>query len=180
MKLFNQLEYIDFGIAVYEHNVKKGWWDAPVRPFANTLDLIHSELSEATEADRKNLADDKLPDFPGTWVEIADTGIRCLDCIAHYNQLHQRDGLQPLRSTTFGEMNMDVRAEIDQAWRHYGQYGNAASCCVYLWHAVHKLHYMAHNMGFDLLEMMKAKQAYNVTRKDHTRKARAAQHGKKY
>lgn len=41
--------------------------------------LIHSELSEALEAIRKSLKDDKLPHRSGEEVEIADTVIRILD-----------------------------------------------------------------------------------------------------
>lgn len=41
--------------------------------------LMHSELSEALEADRKGLMDDKLPHRNGLEVELADTIIRILD-----------------------------------------------------------------------------------------------------
>lgn len=41
--------------------------------------LMHSELSEALEADRKDLMDDKLTDELGLPVELADTLIRILD-----------------------------------------------------------------------------------------------------
>jgi len=40
---------------------------------------MHSELSEALEADRKGLMDDKLPGRPGTEVEFADCMIRMMD-----------------------------------------------------------------------------------------------------
>ena len=41
--------------------------------------LIVSEISEALEAVRKNLMDDKLPHRPGLTVELADAVIRILD-----------------------------------------------------------------------------------------------------
>lgn len=41
--------------------------------------LIHSEVSEACEAHRKNLMDDKLPDRHGVEVELADAVIRIFD-----------------------------------------------------------------------------------------------------
>lgn len=44
--------------------------------------LMHSELSEALEADRRGLADDKLPHLPGIDVELADLLIRLLDTAA--------------------------------------------------------------------------------------------------
>lgn len=43
------------------------------------LCLIHSEISEAMEADRKNLNDDKLPLRKGLEVELADAVIRIFD-----------------------------------------------------------------------------------------------------
>ena len=33
--------------AIYNHNVKAGWWDEPVRPDGTTIALIHSEISES-------------------------------------------------------------------------------------------------------------------------------------
>ena len=45
--------------------------------------LIHSEVSEATEALRKGLMDDKLPFRRGIEVELADVVIRCIK-LAHH------------------------------------------------------------------------------------------------
>ena len=41
--------------------------------------MIHSEVSEAVEASRKNLMDDKLTHRKGVEVELADAVIRILD-----------------------------------------------------------------------------------------------------
>ena len=46
---------------------------------AQAIALMHSELSEALEADRKDLMDDKLPHRKGLEVELADTVIRIMD-----------------------------------------------------------------------------------------------------
>jgi len=43
------------------------------------ISLMHSELSEAFEAHRKNLMDDHLPHRKGIEVELADTIIRIMD-----------------------------------------------------------------------------------------------------
>ena len=64
-----------------------GWWTDPqtgeaIDPksvFAQKLALMHSELSEALEADRKDLMDDKLTHRHGTEVEFADAVIRIFD-----------------------------------------------------------------------------------------------------
>ena len=65
-----------------------GWWgdlntgkpitDNPMC-FARSLALIHSELSEAMEGDRKDVMDDKLPHRKMREVELADAFIRLLD-----------------------------------------------------------------------------------------------------
>lgn len=49
------------------------------RNFGEVVALMHSELSEALEADRKDLMDDKLPWRKGVEVEFADCIIRILD-----------------------------------------------------------------------------------------------------
>lgn len=62
-----------------------GWWNdihtgAPLqRNVGELLCLIHSEISEAMEAHRKGLQDDKLPHRPGIEVELADAVIRIAD-----------------------------------------------------------------------------------------------------
>lgn len=67
---------------------KAGWWidpktDKPVTQnplcFSNKLMLVVSELSEALEADRKNLFDSHLPTRLGAEVELADAVIRIFD-----------------------------------------------------------------------------------------------------
>jgi len=63
---------------VYCNNEAKGFWDEP-RSVAECIALIHSELSEALEADRKDLLDDHLVDRHGLEVELADAVIRILD-----------------------------------------------------------------------------------------------------
>jgi hypothetical protein len=65
-----------------------GWYRDPVtgapkeRNFGEVVALMHSELSEALEADRKNLADDKLPLRPGVEVEFGDLFLRVGDTAA--------------------------------------------------------------------------------------------------
>lgn len=62
-----------------------GWWLDPDtlqpkgRNFGELISLIHSELSEALEGDRKNLASDKLPGFTSVEEELADVLVRVFD-----------------------------------------------------------------------------------------------------
>lgn len=59
--------------------VEKGFWDGPSRNTGELIALMHSELSEALEADRKNLMDDKVPEFSGMEAELADLILRVMD-----------------------------------------------------------------------------------------------------
>lgn len=68
-----------------------GWYKNPQtggpikRNVGEVIALMHSELSEALEADRKDLMDDKLPHRKGIEVEFADCIIRILDTAAALN-----------------------------------------------------------------------------------------------
>lgn len=67
------------------HRVAAKWYVDPKtgakieRNFGEVLALMHSELSEALEAHRKSLNDDKLPHRKGVEVELADCVIRIFD-----------------------------------------------------------------------------------------------------
>lgn len=70
-----------------------GWWTdkdgnhLSLNPlcFSNKLCLVHSEISEAMEGDRKGLMDDKLPHRSMAEVELADACIRIFDLAGAYN-----------------------------------------------------------------------------------------------
>jgi hypothetical protein len=70
---------------VHKTSVDAGWYNdretgTPIaRNFGEVVALMHSELSEALEADRKSLMDDKLPHRDGREVEFADCVIRIMD-----------------------------------------------------------------------------------------------------
>lgn len=91
---------------IFQANADKGFWDDRIvipskmeqsRLFTpeeiesvkkaykgQQLMLIVSELSEALEADRKDLKDDKLPEYNGIDVELVDAEIRILDYMGAY------------------------------------------------------------------------------------------------
>jgi hypothetical protein len=72
------------------HIANQKWWQdletgLPLkRNKGELLALIHSEVSEALEGERKSLMDDKLPQYPMALVEIVDAIIRELDYLAGF------------------------------------------------------------------------------------------------
>ncbi len=69
--------------AIECHKAAESWWvgvdvTAP-HVIPTKLCLIHSEISEAMEGDRKNIMDDHLPSRKMFEVELADALIRILD-----------------------------------------------------------------------------------------------------
>lgn len=78
--LFEQLQGL-----IYDAMQANGFWADSVT-FGDKIALLHSELSEALEADRKQiLNDDKIPEFTGVEAEFADTLIRLLDTAGRYD-----------------------------------------------------------------------------------------------
>lgn len=89
---FNDADNAGHVLQTICHGLAKssGWWTntATMMPMSlveianavpQNLLLIHSEVSEACEADRKGLMDDKLPNRSGLEVELADAVIRIAD-----------------------------------------------------------------------------------------------------
>jgi NTP pyrophosphatase (non-canonical NTP hydrolase) len=69
---------------IYNDNCRKGFYGES-REDGTLIALMHSELSEALEADRKDLMDDKLTHRSGVEVELADCLIRILDFCGYKN-----------------------------------------------------------------------------------------------
>ena len=87
------------------------------RNFGEAIALMHSELSEALEADRKGLMDDKLPHRDGREVEFADCVIRILD-IAEANGFDV--------ASAFIEKNRFNKARADHKIENRAQAGGKA------------------------------------------------------
>lgn len=64
-------------------NAHQGFWES--ENVGEKIALMHSELSEALEADRKDLPSDHIPQFSGVEEELADALIRIFDFAGHFN-----------------------------------------------------------------------------------------------
>ena len=77
-------------LAAKVHIANAKWWqdvntgDPIKRNKGELLALIHSEISEALEGERKDLMDDKLPHRKMAEVELVDALIRILDYAAGF------------------------------------------------------------------------------------------------
>ncbi len=79
------------GIAELIRELNDKWWrdlytGEPIeRNIGELLCLVHSEISEAMEGDRRSLEDDKLPGFAMLDVQLVDAMIRILAILGHRN-----------------------------------------------------------------------------------------------
>ena len=69
----------------HQTSLQAGWYNNPQtgekvkRNFGEVIALMHSEISEALEADRKDLVSEKIPGLDARAEEFADCILRILD-----------------------------------------------------------------------------------------------------
>lgn len=188
---FNKL-----AVTVFEQNKAVGWWDDMDHCVFQTLQLVVTEIAEATEGERKNLMDDKLPHRKMGEVELADALIRLLDLGGRYGwvylggveQIHDESvwakallNLQVTsRKTTAGMHLAAVKTvtRIADAVEQFG-IGRAAMNTEYT-RAINTILYIGHTQGYDVIGALHEKFEFNKTRADHQRAARAEENGKKF
>lgn len=180
------IKYNEQAKAIYEQNKAVGWWDGPDRCIFQTLQLVSTEIAEATEGERKNLMDDHLPSRKMGEVELADALIRILDLGGRYNWV-ALEGAGPLPEF--------VSRDLSIAGKHL--FLNA--CLIGLTHNLPSdyerpddatnFHYTnlvvglvatAETHGYDIEGAMVEKLEYNKKRQDHKRENRAKDGGKTF
>ena len=170
---------------IHESNVKMGWWNArDGKPpcIYEKLQLISTEVAEATEGERKGLMDEHLPHRIMAEVELADALIRTLD-------IGGRLGLRYLPSS------YPIDPDLSKAGQHLEI--NIALCSLalrlktidsgeysYLDRSysilVDKILDCASLNGYDIYAAMEEKISYNAQRADHKLENRAKENGKKF
>lgn len=198
-------------IEVYENTYKKlqqeahavavdrGWWDkGDSRDPFEMLQLISTEVAEATEGERKDLMDDHLPHRKMGEVELADAAIRLLDMGGYFKwQIHFISHVAAFfdnyaKNMSIARQHFTVNIPLAQIYSILGWKSTVAEANELAKTTVHEefhLHYsialqliycIAEHNGYSLFETIQEKMEYNKVRKDHSREERAKANGKAF
>ena len=162
---------------IHQRNIDAGWWEGD-RCIETCFQLISTELAEATEGERKDLMDDKLPNRKMGEVELADTLIRLFDLAGNLGWKFTDD------STNYELDNYNTI--ISRHWicnkilaRLHTEYIlNRFSNMDYTI-LVNTIIKTANDAGYNVWEALEEKLEYNLHRLDHTIEERAKANGKK-
>jgi hypothetical protein len=172
--------------AVVCHEANKKWWVDLVtgkrvtRFTSQLLALMHSELSEGLEADRKRLKDDKLPHRIGLEVELVDFMIRAGDFAGGYDQAepfsyamaiiadNNPDIVKDLATQDVGSKLASIHYELSMAYHMHEHQNNFEFAIVHVARAVTKAIYVSRQLGFDPWGAFVEKMEFNAKREDHS------------
>ena len=172
---------------IYQQNKDVGWWDDPDRCIYQTMQLISTEIAEATEGERKNLMDDHLPHRKMGEVELADALIRVLDLGGHFEwnfttSVHHR---WLNEKSSIGKMHLALNialANLANAFDeniHKDKY-SSPNLSMFYSYLIDSIIQVALILDYDIFAAMDEKIAYNLNRADHKRENRAEENGKKF
>ena len=181
----------DYARKIYEQNKAVGWWDDPDRCIFQTIQLISTEVAEATEGERKDLMDDHLPHRKMGEVELADAMIRLLDLAGRYEwdlefPAYVRDELLMFKLSV-GGYHLAINYHISNLFVvisdavHMQNYDVADIEVTPEYSSLYiSIECAAEILSYDLWGAVEEKLAYNAQRQDHKRENRAKEHGKKF
>ena len=178
------LEDIDqLSFQIHLDNVKAGWWDNPHECLYQKMQLISTEIAEATEGARKDLMDDHLPHRKMEEVELADTLIRVLDLGGKLNlTVAERRETHYYCHTlnTKGQQHLGLtECLIKLASIYDGDHSPAGLNRAYT-DLITNILTVADNAGYCLQDAVSEKLAYNKQRADHKQENRNKEGGKKF
>lgn len=178
---------------IYEQNKAVGWWDDPDRCVFTCLQLVNTEIAEATEGARKNLMDDHLPHRKMEEVEIADAMIRMLDLAGRYEWTYDPDVPRGLgyfpdvykdgdeAKWSVPKWHLFLTLQVGDAAIELDVHGSKSDRLLDAYSAfILMCIEMAGEHNYDLEGAIHEKLAYNAQRSDHKRENRAADGGKKF
>lgn len=175
-------------MAVQVHHANAKWWKdletgAPLnRNVGELLMLTVSELAEAMEGHRKNLADDKLPHRSMIEVELADAVIRLLDiCGGLHLPVEDLEIRPEALSANVAENLLAITCVLTHAYQTYlFEPNNRIGFTYYIEEAIQTIEMLAEHLQLDVWAAYEEKMAYNSVRFDHSVEGRKLAEGKKY
>lgn len=170
---------------IYKQNVEMGWWDDPNRCIYQTLQLVSTEVAEATEGERKNLMDDHLPWRKMGEVELADALIRVLDLGGRYKWRFDARVEAPkecVGDMSIGGKHLFINASLIGLLHNLPRDIETVDdvVCYYYSRLIRAIEATAKSHEYDLARALVEKLAYNRNRVDHKRENRKAEGGKKF
>lgn len=193
-----------YATRIFAWNTEVGWWDeGDNRDLYTCIQLVSTEVSEATEGFRKDLMDDHLPQYKMEAVELADALIRTLDLVGYWSQFYEGFELTSLKvfnsycgpQCSTGKQHLGLTKEIanlaatldmlyghDPRLEHYAIPNKKDLIYSLSWSTtslINSIMQVAENSNYPLEEIMLAKMEYNRTRLDHKRENRNKENGKK-
>lgn len=176
------MNYNEMAQKIYAQNKAVGWWDDPDRCLFECLQLVSTEVAEATEAERKDLMDDHLPHRKGGEVELADALIRVLDLGGRLGlEYFEATPEQPWGLSTGGLLFAVNRAAVSLGWALAVDYAPAGAVGMNYSQLIATIECTADALGHtDLHGAVLEKLEYNAKRADHKRENRAKPGGKAF
>lgn len=182
MKTFDDFNnsFDELAAAIHRSCVDAGWWDDMNRCIYQTLQLVVTEMAEATEGERKGLMDDHLPHRKMGEVELADALIRLLDMAGRYGWRHLPGLLHDKRVDMVNSIagkHLAVVTRVADMVHAYEQTLNVAFSYTL---AINNIMRIGELMGYDIMGALFEKWEYNKHRADHKPENRAKVGGKKF
>lgn len=182
------IDYDQYANKIYEHNKSVGWWDDPHRCLYECLQLVSTEVSEATEGERKNLMDDHLPARKMGEVELADALIRTLDLAGRlgftYVRTSSKEALKEMahskRYWSVGKLHLWINAGVVAVADELSSGASKDLVDTALSRLIDSIQIVANVFQYDIHGAMDEKLEYNKHRADHKRENRQKEGGKAF
>ena len=180
---------------IHAHNVDVGWWDNPDECIFQKLQLVSTEVAEATEGARKNLMDTHITYRKMEEVEYADAMIRIMDLGAKLNLEYQEERYVNSWASKFNSIGMqhlainrqiirmaETLVSVQMLEEEMSPSYPAAYHALEIDYSsiINTIINVAENREFFLFSAIYEKLLYNEERADHKRENRAEANGKKF